>query len=52
MAEENISVPYVQTEENYILIPHSQDIDIFSIGSNLESIAISYSDNQFTDSDL
>ena len=50
--QDNVSSPHVQTGESNMSIPHSQNIDTSTMRSNIESIAISYSNNQPTDPNL
>ena len=50
--QDNVSSPHVQTGESNMSISHSQNIDTSTMRSNIESIAISYSNNQPTDPNL
>ena len=48
----NISISHFQIGGNNMSMPHGQNMNISSIGPNLELIAISYSDNQPIDPKL
>jgi len=48
----NILIPHVQTEESNLSMSYSQDINTSTMIPDIESIAISYGDNQPADPNL
>ena len=48
----NMSMPYVQTGGNNVFIPHGQGMSTSTMGPNIESTVIPYSDNQPADPNL